>query len=174
MNIYAGIGSRGTPTHILECMERAAEALRDRDWTLRSGHAPGADVTFEAAAREMSEIYLPWPNFNPKEPVWGLVALDHPTLAAQEIAARHSEHWRFMNHAARWLHARNAHIILGADLATPVRFVLCWTPLGKLDGQEPGGTGAALRIATAYDVERINLARSEHLDRVMDFIADLS
>jgi hypothetical protein len=51
------------------------------------------------------------------------------------------------------MHGRNAQIVLGDDLKTPVDFVVCWTPDGKLTG----GTAMALRIAFDYDIPIFNL-----------------
>jgi hypothetical protein len=58
--------------------------------------------------------------------------------------------------------------VLGADLTSPARFVLCWTPDGSLDGRgrRVGGTGQALRIAHHHGIGVINLARLEHVKRL--------
>lgn len=41
---YAGIGSRETPTRVLQLMIKAAQRLAQRGYTLRSGGADGADA----------------------------------------------------------------------------------------------------------------------------------
>ncbi len=46
MKVYAGIGSRETPPHVIRLMGRIAERLACEGWTLRSGNAPGADQAF--------------------------------------------------------------------------------------------------------------------------------
>src|SRR4030095_10380993 len=59
---YAGIGSRETPPHICQALERIGSALASIGFTLRSGGARGADQAFEAgsvAAGGATEIYLP-------------------------------------------------------------------------------------------------------------------
>jgi hypothetical protein len=43
--------------------------------------------------------------------------------------------------------------VLGADLASPSRFVIAWTE----DGEAVGGTGQAIRIARAHDIPVLNL-----------------
>lgn len=50
--------------------------------------------------------------------------------------------------ATQLLHARNMHIILGANLDSPVEIVICWTK----DGLRSGGTGQALRLAESRDI----------------------
>lgn len=67
--------------------------------------------------------------------------------------------------------ARNCRQIRGATLRDPVRFVVCWTPDGSLDGasRESGGTGMALRLATHDGIEVFNLARPDHLEQIHAF-----
>lgn len=168
--VYAGIGARRTPSDVLDVMRETAYFLAKHGWTLRSGGAPGADTAFEAGAYEayatephipQPDIFLPWPCFN-----------DHraddrhsaPYPGAMNIAAHHHPAWARCNGPARLLHARNAHIILGADVHHPFvpRFVICWTSRGK----RGGGTGQALRIADYYGVPIYDLALSAARDFV--------
>ena len=139
MKYYAGIGSRETPPEIMQIMTDAARILSDLGYCLRSGGAPGADSAFEAGATH-KQIFLPWKNFNNNPS-----PLFTPALKAYRIAELHHPAWLKCGFAAKKLHARNSHQILGpsSDLDDPVEFVLCWTEkgLGK------GGTGQALRIA---------------------------
>jgi predicted Rossmann fold nucleotide-binding protein DprA/Smf involved in DNA uptake len=59
---YAGIGSRRTPSEILELMKEIGSKLEIEGWLLRSGGAPGADQAFEAGISkdEAKQIWLPW------------------------------------------------------------------------------------------------------------------
>ena len=41
--IYTGIGSRETPEEVLKDMKKLGYILAENGWSLRSGHAPGAD-----------------------------------------------------------------------------------------------------------------------------------
>lgn len=156
---YAGVGSRETPIDVRDLMTSAAIALREQGWTLRSGHAPGADQAFEAGAGDDAEIYLPWPLFERRVPVGGAEVVAEPTAAALELAAEHHPYWYSLKRPARLLHARNMHQVLGHGLDAPAGFVVCWTPDGSLDGSErsSGGTGQALRVAVAEDVHVFNL-----------------
>jgi len=99
---------------------------------LRSGGAQGADKAFEAGAENQKEIFRP----------------HHATAAAYELTAKYHPTWHKCSPAARALHARNAHIILGFDLKTPVELVICWTK----DASGSGGTGQGIRIALAYGI----------------------
>jgi hypothetical protein len=164
---YAGIGSRQTPEEVLYLMTRAAEVLARQGWTLRSGHAPGADQAFEEGAGEHAEVYLPWPKFERDVPILGR-AHPRPSPDAVAVAAGHHPGWQHLSPGARALHARNAHQVLGPDLRSPVTFVICWTPDGSLDGsgRDTGGTGQALRIAASAGITVFNLVLPEHRVRV--------
>jgi len=45
---YAGIGSREAPSEILLAMTEIADRLEQKGYILRSGHAKGSDMAFEA------------------------------------------------------------------------------------------------------------------------------
>jgi hypothetical protein len=171
---YAGIGSRETPPAMLDLMVRAASQLAARGWVLRTGMAGGADQAFYrgASAHGTLELYLPWPAFEAeaRSPAGAAeqFVLGQPTPAAYELAAQFHPAWSRLPQGARKLHARNCHQVLGPDLASPARFVLCWTPDGSLDGRgrRVGGSGQALRIAHHHGIAVFNFARPEHAERV--------
>jgi hypothetical protein len=153
--IYAGIGSRKTPYPVLQLMTTFAEIAGQRDWVLRSGGAVGADSAFHKGAvkvKGQSEIYLPERNdiFVPTNIT---KVFNHPTYTAEKIAAEHHPAWHLCKPFSRKLHARNAHIVLGADLRQPVNAVVCWTP----PGFNQGGTGLALSIARSHGIPIFNL-----------------
>lgn len=155
---YAGIGSRETPAEICQIMMARARDLAIQGYVLRSGGAVRADTAFEAgtiAGRGGVEIWLPWMGYN------GHCSHLIPSPEAFEMAAKFHPAWHRCSPAAKKLHARNCHIILGANLATPVEFVLYWTK----DGKASGGTGQGLRIAQAHGIrtELIKLPRDPEL-----------
>ena len=149
---YAGVGSRETPPDILEMMANFAYHMAGKQIILRSGHADGADKAFEMGCDlnyGRKEIYLPWPGFNDSTSEFV-----GPTNEAFTMASEHVPHWKNMrNHAARKLHARNMHQVLGYGLNSPVLFVMCWTQEGKLKG----GTATAIRVAHARGIPVFNL-----------------
>lgn len=166
---YAGIGSRSTPAHQLQRMTELATALRVRGYVLRSGHAVGADQAFEAGAGKCAEVYLPWHHFGGTEPIAHFVK-PMPSVHAAQMAARFHPAWDHLSFNARALHARNSHQVLGKDLDDSVKFVVCWTPDGSIDGRGPntGGTGQALRIAYYYGIPVFNLQRPELTELSLD------
>jgi hypothetical protein len=171
---YAGIGSRETPPAALALIEAASARLARCGWVLRTGLSPGADQAFYRGARAEGgavELYLPWPGFEAGARLAGEGAkvreLSRPAARAYELAERYHPTWGRLDSRSRQLLARDGHQVLGADLASAVGFVVCWTADGSLDGVGPGagGTGQALRIACSERIPVFNLARPEHARR---------
>jgi len=159
---YAGIGSRKTPDHVLVGMSEAARKLSDTGWCLRSGGAKGADSAFQSGViNDCMEIYRPSPEQQYDAELWN---------QAIEIAAKSHPVWRACSDYAKALHARNVFQVLGADLNTPSRFIMCWTPDGaelwKDTTRATGGTGTAIRIADMYGVPVFNLANEPVVNRI--------
>jgi hypothetical protein len=177
---YAGIGSRDVPVRTLELIEAIAARLAGDGCVLRTGSSPGADQAFYRGARSAQgpiELYLPWPGFEAAareqdegEQVRELV---RPAPEAYALAQRFyrgwdGRSWDALTESERALLARDGHQVLGADLRSPAERVVCWTPDGGLDGEDPRarGTGQALRIAAHHAIPVFNLARREHARRV--------
>lgn len=149
---YAGIGARQSPRHVLTGMTEIAADYRQGGWTLRTGHAPGADQAFERGAGENAEHYKPWADYENRVPALGVV-MNEPTEHAYTLAAQFHPNWPACSRGARALLARNLHILLGPtlddpDAYDPVACVWCWT----FHGRATGGTGHAIRAARAHDI----------------------
>ncbi|WP_083386255.1 DUF4326 domain-containing protein [Acidithiobacillus ferrivorans] len=165
---YAGIGSRNTPMDMLQQMQLIASWLESRGYRLLSGGAAGADTAFEMGAGSNKEIYLPWPGFNEHT---GAGVIDLPTAEARRVAALVHPAGDKMGDKVLAFMARNSHQVLGANLRSPVDFVLCWTA----DGCETevrrtratGGTGQAIALADRWGVPVINLIHGQSaIDRM--------
>ena len=146
LNYYAGIGSRETPIEIIHLFKKVAYYLSQKEFILRSGGAKGADKAFEVGCDNFNgqkEIYLPWNGFGDSDSK--LVVKDNKAF---EIAEQYHPYWHNLSQGAKKLQARNSHQVLGWDLNTPSKFVICWTKNGK----GSGGTGQAIRIAKAYNI----------------------
>ncbi len=165
---YAGIGSQETPGEVCDRMTRYASWLREGGYILRSGHALGADQAFEAGAGHDAEIYLPWLGFQGEVPIngYGFDAGQDEDLDVyvNKFHPRPSK----LSRGARALMRRNTCQILGRDppASSISDFVLCWTR----DGTAVGGTGQAIRIATAYDVPTFNLYYRDADEQLLDFL----
>lgn len=177
---YTGVGSRQTPPDVLALMERAARWLLWRDWTLRSGHAAGADRSFERGANGEADVYLPWPGFgqSPYEDDLGAPVIGRavtPTLFALETNYRRLVELGIRrdgmaNNAVVKLHGRNVCQVLGhEDDSPPARFVLCWCK--EPDGKPQGGTATAVLLARQQGIEVINLWHAEQRARLEAKIA---
>jgi hypothetical protein len=165
MKTYAGIGSRAIPPEELPFIQYLADALRRDGYVLRSGHATGVDQAFEAGAGAAAEVYLPWPKYEQGVAMSAGYVKGEPSGAALIESSNHHPEWEACNKATRMLHARNAHIILGRHLDTPVKFVICWTP----NAAAIGGTAQAIRIARAHGITVFNLADPATRERLERF-----
>lgn len=161
MNYYTGIGSRRTPIPVAVVMTRIALKLANTgQWTVRSGGAAGADAAFEigTALSGLIEIYRP----------------KHATPTALKMAESVHPAWDRCSDYAKQLHARNCFQVLGPNLDSPSKYVICWTPDGAEHGRETsidtGGTGQAIRIASLHNIPVFNLANSARLKKFVRWI----
>ena len=164
---FAGIGSRETPTNILQTMTRIAESLVNSGFVLRSGGAPGADSAFEQGCSRESQkqIFLPWKSFNGNcstlYPPFKLASIIHPV-------------YNKLSTKAQTLIARNMHQILGIGLDDPVDFVVCWTQDGceseKTYSIKTGGTGSAIVLASRLDIPVYNLSNAGSFSYVVNVL----
>ena len=171
---YTGVGSRETPAAVLDFMAAMAATLARRRWVLRSGGADGADTAFEDGALSAggsTEIFLPWADFNghPSR----LCSVDAQALSR---AAKMHRAWERLLPSVRKLHGRNVYQVLGRGLDKPSRFLVCWTPDGVVSGEHctraTGGTGMAIRIASAENVPVLNLCRQETREMLEEWVRD--
>ena len=154
---YTGVGSRKTPNHILSTMLQFATVMGSQGVLLRSGGANGADTAFETGCdvgKGAKQVFLPWKGFNKN-----CSELYHIMDQAYEIAASIHPAWDKCQQAARKLHARNCHQVLGPNLCDPSDVVVCWTPGGNV----VGGTATAIKLAQKYNVPILNMAIPEDL-----------
>lgn len=170
MKIYAGIGSRSTPSDLIALMEMISKKLNDSGFLLRSGGADGADSAFEKFSSN-KEIFLPWDGFNgyqhDGESYFDYLQCPGWSIAKQSVEAFHPNPKK-LSSAGRRLMARNAMQILGRDCKTPADVVICWTK----DGKEVGGTSQAIRIARAKNIPVLNLGNSRTELFFHNFVTD--
>jgi len=130
MKYYTGVGSRSTPPEVLGTMKRLAFHLASSEWILRSGGADGADMAFQEGAEDanaLMDIYVPWKGFGRQN--WGYTPLEYadPVVRARAEYVVRCVHPApdHLSAAALKLHTRNVFQVLGYDLKTPSRFVVC-------------------------------------------------
>lgn len=162
--IYAGIGARATPEHVMKKMTSIASELEALGFILRSGGADGADKAFADGVKDKKhkEIYLPWRGFNAIDSKF-----DTPSEKALEIAERFHPAWNKLSDGGKKLQGRNSHILLGESCQSTASFVICWTE----NGRAVGGTGQGLRIASTYGIRIYNLFNAKDEQDLMSFIS---
>jgi hypothetical protein len=175
MTYYSGVGSRETPEDILEVMYDLAAKLGGRGYTLRSGGADGADQAFEdgcLSANGAMEIYLPWDGFNNKGvyPRLGYYGPDRDTQEmAENIASAIHPAWDRLTRGGKSLHTRNIYQVLGQDLDTPSRFLVCYAKTTR-GGYITGGTRTAFELAKKIGIPCYNLFDANDLQRVKTYL----
>ena len=152
---YSGVGARATPPYILDHIKDIANFLYDKKYILRSGGADGADKAFERNAFDMKDIFY----------------AEDAIEEAMKIAGELHPRWDLCGKYARKLHGRNVFQVLGKDLKTPSKFVICWTVDGCKSNKDrslkTGGTATAIGVAEKYGIPIFNLAIREDLDRIL-------
>jgi hypothetical protein len=138
MIYYAGIGNRQISIEVYNLIKRYAEYFNKQGYILRSGGAMGADTAFEEGSDDKNIIYT----------------ANHASLHSMDYASNFHPAWDKCNDYARKLHGRNAMIIMGSDLRSPVSFVICYAK-----DENKGGTSLGIRIARANNIPIINLAK---------------
>lgn len=182
---YTGVGSRETPPHICLLMTFIAYKLAELGWVLRSGDAIGADKAFYEGVVQFlqkqpihhqpnkARIYLPKQWFigrSSKDPSGHFVNfLDLPAAEqAYEYAEMIHPNWPACKATARILHARNMMQVMGDNLNSPSKKLICWAPIsGK---SVTGGTRTAWEAAKLFSIPRSNLAVPAEYRKALDFV----
>lgn len=151
---YAAVGSRETPEEYADDLARVVLIMSIAGFVMRSGGAYGADTMFENAANGIAapkEIFLPWDNFNNRT-----IDKDHFVMPynheANRIAKNYHPMFYRMGEITAKLIIRNGYQVCGRELNDPVKFVVCYTKAAL----PVGGTGQAIRIATALGIPIFN------------------
>lgn len=158
---YTGVGSRETPEHICILMQKIAFKLASLGYTGRSGSAEGADMAFETGFLEYGgnnfEAYLPWDGFNRK---WvDSIHIDTPRLPAYNKALElmKTAHGKpdKLTKGGIALHTRNVFQVLGQDLQSPSKVLICYSK--PTSTGVSGGTNTAWILAQRYGIPCFNL-----------------
>ena len=161
MKYWTGIGSRETPQEIGELMSKISVKLEELGYILRSGGAPGADTYFAEKIKN-KEIFIPWKSFGE-----GIVPKE--TEFAHNLLREIHPAYDRLTQGALKLHLRNVNQVLGADLKTPSKFLICWAKTDN-KGNPMGGTRTAWKIAEKYGIPCFNLAKEEDKNRILKII----
>ena len=158
MNYITGVGSRKTPQNILNEMVLIGEWCKANNITIRSGHAEGADHSFEKGAGSKCIAYLPWNNFNSNLIQYGQLINYIPNPQTEGLARKYHPTYDNLKFGAQKMMGRNVWQVLGTLLNEPSKAIVCWTQNWK---NPTGGTSQAIRIATDYGIPVINMNNPE-------------
>ena len=64
---------------------------------------------------------------------------------------------------------RNVYQVIGKDLESPSKFVVCWTPKGEI----VGGTAQAMKLAQKLDIPIFNLYNANTKNELIDFVSGI-
>ncbi len=173
---YAGIGSRSIPDKVYKNMTVIASILERLGYTLRSGHANGADMAFEEGVQDPSNmnIFLPFSNFNGSMQNGtshihiGQYCDDYDN--AYKSLIYHPNKYN-MNQTAKDMMIRNYFQHNGLIDQPISEFVICYTK-DAANGtsipttRESGGSGQCIRLAALVKTPVYNLKdkRYENLE----------
>jgi len=157
MNYYAGIGSRDITDKEASLILAISSKLSER-YTVYSGNAGGADITFQQGSEGKCIIYLPWGGFNKEEydPLRSIAHFDvGNTDIGREYAAKYHPCYSQLKEGAKRLMCRNTHQVLGfKDYPRAEFIVFC---ANEVAGVVQGGTAQAIRIARDIGVLTFNI-----------------
>lgn len=174
--IYAGVGSRETPDHILDLMETFARLVAEQgNWVLYSGNAVGADRAFQTGAcmgKGQAIVFLPWERYKVGGWASTFVTPTSSTLFSnikkmREMGVLEQSHINRLTEGGMKLHGRNYHQILGYGNQYPrASLLVCWTR----DGLDVGGTATAIKLARVSGLTVKNLGLPTVEAEVREFI----
>jgi len=185
LKFYTGVGNCETPKDMLDLIKDVAYFLHTKGWTLRSGHALGADEAFELGAHTASvetqtvcnsQIFLPWKGFgtepykeDPGRPVLGCsiclpkeeLILNYKFLVDLKVRARSVQ-----AEAVQLLHGRNYNQVVGLPDQDPSKFLIAYAPV--VNGEPQGGTATAIKLAQVLKIPVFNLFIQEDLKKIQE------
>lgn len=181
MMTYGGVGSRDITSQEYNYLYRLGFYLRRQGFSLNSGHADGSDIAFEYGSCEAStkhglpfddQIFLPYKRFNNKRDTedspysncYLVPDLDKAVELVKEVVP-YLDNLKYDKKTGResfTYHAflRNGYQVMGVDLNTPIKFLLCCSNWDN-KGSVTGGTRVAYDLARAKDIPSFNLRYPE-------------
>jgi len=177
---YVGTGSLDAPIGVRRFIERAAKALAQKGYTLRSGHYTGCEETFELNAGGQADIYIPYGNFRSNTIIKGNPILcDHSTKNSAVVLARSDLANLFDWHKSNSmppnsvvnLYIRSAMLVIGYE-STPIfpEFVVLWEK--PLRNNIDGPTNYTYQVAKHYKIPIYNLWNFDEEDQFeADFLS---
>jgi hypothetical protein len=165
---YVGTGNKDAPPEIIGQIKRLASELETFGFTVRVSGGDGCDETFEASAKDV-ELHLPWKGFAGKQ---SKSTFNSPM--AKAIARMFHPAYDGLNFRAQGFLAKNVRLVLGKDLNSYARFVLCWSEDGCESGEsktsKTGFVGHTIAIASGVKIPVFNLAKPDAEKRLKQYL----
>lgn len=158
---YAGIGSRKISDNVFSLCFSMGKAMAVDGWHLRATHSAGCSVAFEQGAEEEHagiSVFLPWKSYGNEYPLpigCSSVVISSKVPEIDAVCMKAYPDYKNISGGIRKLMRRYVACLLGTKLDTPVRCVMCWTPVGE---ESPSGAYFALQVAKLHNIPIINLA----------------
>lgn len=148
MLYYTGVGSRDASKHpgVMLQMACIASTLEELGFHARTGDATGADEAIKMGVKNVANITIFDKNYH-------VVADKMKWLDAVDMVINVHPSPRNAMPYMSYL-GRNAFQVLGENLDTPSKFLVCWTPGGK----NVGGTATTIAIARLHGIPVFNIA----------------
>jgi hypothetical protein len=174
---FAGIGTRGATAREIGTIIEVCASLSALGGWCYSGNADGCDIACQTGAGKQSTAWIPWPRFN-------FQVYDAEALCGDVVDAGEGKRGRkyaeeaFPNLASakqgvQKIMTRNAYQVIGDKSHPRVAFVLCCADPDPVR-IVAGGTGQAVRIATALKIPVFNLrSRKNFTDEMMKLVRRL-
>lgn len=164
---WSGIGNREATDQAISDLTHISRKLNAKGLGVRSGGRGDCDTASERGTPFNKQIFYPKHDYRYH---YGLPTLDE----SYTLAKKYHDAWDYLPEKYRNYFARNAHIVLGADLKLHSEFVVCWTRDGVYDAvnrtKKTGGTGHAIAIACNYGIPVFNINNKIQREYVMDFL----
>lgn len=174
---YAGIGPRDITEPVANVLTVIAQGLCDSNCWLHSGWGRGSDQAFAAgSAINRQTQFIPWESFNdankiPQENLGEhdpFMVVNH-SEQSMRLASQYHPYWNRMHQNTKLLMSRNVFILLGADLQTPVDFVVFWQSLED-DQSVTSGTNHTRRMAQSFGIPLFNMRVPADQDALVNHV----
>lgn len=175
LGYFTGIGSRTIPDDIKEIISKFTKYMTMQGFIYRSGGADGTDKGSEAGVVDnRKEIYIPWKGFNKSDSLLFKLVDSDDTI---KIASENHPAYEYLKPPVKKLMNRNVYQVLGYDLKTPSKFIICYTEDGCKSHltrtSKTGGTGLAISVASKLGIPIINLGNKDDLELIKKLLKSI-
>jgi hypothetical protein len=174
---YAGAGSKDAPEDVQKVMQETGKRFHEKGWVLRSGGEGDPEKGFMMMYSRLTKtrIFLPFDGYNSwvdTDRDCGCTAVGE-NMAARELA-RAGPGFDDLDATFTLKRTRDVCRVLGKDLRSPARRVICWTPDGAETASDCGpitdSSYMVIRLATRFDIPVDNLSNENTFERYAECI----